>query len=94
MAVHQTSGAEVPGSNPASPTGSLCNNVKKTQGREGNLPLRQKNDLNSRGPHKTFFEDVFDSFCTYTDILITVQFSRLSTAKIYNFISVLINIKR
>ena len=42
--VHQTSGALVPGSNLASITKILqhiSNNVNKTQGREGNLPLRQ-----------------------------------------------------
>ena len=48
MLVHQTSEAEVPGSNPASPTMILMrcriivNNVQKSQGREGNLPLGQK----------------------------------------------------
>ena len=47
----QTSQAEVPGSNPASPTMILMrcriivNNVEKSQGRQGNLPLRQKKDL-------------------------------------------------
>ena len=48
LLVHQTSEAEVPGSNPASPTMILMrcriivNNVQKSQGREGNLPLGQK----------------------------------------------------
>ena len=44
LLVHQTSGALVPGSNLASITKILqhiSNNVNKTQGREGNLPLRQ-----------------------------------------------------
>ena len=41
---HQTSEAEVPGSNPSSPTTILMrcriivNNVEKSQGREGHLP--------------------------------------------------------
>ena len=53
LIAHQTSGAEVPGSNPASThlvpqwswcgAGSLCK--KKSQGREGDLPLRQKKDI-------------------------------------------------
>ena len=49
--MHQTSEAEVPGSNPASPTMILMrcriivNNVQKSQGRERNLPLGQKKDI-------------------------------------------------
>ena len=52
LVAHQTSGAEVPGSNPASPTMILmrCRIIvikyRKSQGRKGNLPLRQKNDFN------------------------------------------------
>ena len=49
MLACQTSEAEVPGSNPASPTMTqmrcriIVNNVdRKSQAREGNLPLRQK----------------------------------------------------
>ena len=48
LMAHQTSGAEVPGSNPASLTMILMrcriivSNCRQSQGREGNLPLRQK----------------------------------------------------
>ena len=47
LVASQTSEADVPGSNPASPiswgaAGSLCYTVKK-QGRDGNLHLKQKN---------------------------------------------------
>ena len=55
LIAHQTSGAEVPGSNSTSPTESHNHPdalqdhcvimYRKTQGREGNLPLRQKKIL-------------------------------------------------
>ena len=51
LEAHQTSGAEVPGSNPASTTMILmrCRIIvkysRKSRGREGNLPLRQKKYL-------------------------------------------------
>ena len=42
LLAHQTSEAEVPGSNPASPTMIFVNNVEKSLGREENLPVGQK----------------------------------------------------
>ena len=54
LLVHQTSEAEVPGSHPASLTIILmrcriiANNVEKSQGREGNLPLGQKKRTKKR----------------------------------------------
>ena len=56
LVVHQTSGAEVPGSNPASTTMILmrCRIIvkksRKSQGREGNLPQRQKEIYKKNSP--------------------------------------------
>ena len=61
--MHQTSGAEVPGSNPASPTMSLMryriivNNVENLRLERENLPLREKKQQQYNTVHVFYYRD-------------------------------------
>ena len=67
LVAHQTSGAEVPGSNPTSTTMMRCRIIvkksRKSQGREGNLPLRQKKIYTKKHYSPKSFSTVEKDFC-------------------------------